>query len=263
MISENAQGSCRNILLRTMNAADFALLAPFLSSTTVEVDEVLAAPGQPMEALVFLEGGIVTLSEQTAGSNRIGIGHIGYEGLVNWPLLLGSDVAPHEARMTAVGGSAFRVSAEDLMAVCRASPALHDLLLRYVRALTVQLSCTIVSSLTQSVDTRLCRWTLMAFDRVDSDELEVTHEEIAVMLAIRRASVTDALHILEGEHLIRCNRGRVFIRDREGLKQRAGNTYGAAEAEYSRLIAPFPETRKVRETSGAEGYAPYKLSGEW
>jgi len=80
----------------------------------------------------------------------------------------------------------------------------------------------------------------MAHDRVEGDEIEVTHREIAVMLAVRRTSVTDALHILEGEGLIRCRRGRVLIRDRSGLRRRAGNSYGLAEAEYSRLIAPFP-----------------------
>jgi CRP-like cAMP-binding protein len=175
--------------------------------------------------------------------SRIGVGHTGYEGLVGWPVLLGSDLAPHEARMTAVGGTAFRISTGDILTACRASETLHDLLLRFVRAFTVQLSYTIVSSLTQSVETRLCRWTLMAHDRVQGDEIEVTHDEIAVMLAVRRASVTDALHVLEGEAMIRCQRGRVHILDRSGLRRRTSDTYGVAEAEYSRLIAPFPRDR--------------------
>ena len=237
----DAQSSCRNILLRSLPSQDFALLAPALDRTTIKVDEVLAAPGQPIESVFFLETGIVTFCEFHERGSRIGVGHTGYEGFAGWPVLLGSDSSPHEARMTAVGGTAFRISAPDMLAACRASPALHDLLLRFVRVFTVQLSCTVVSSLTQSVENRLCRWTLMAHDRVEGDEIEVTHSEIAVMLAIRRSSVTDALHILEGEGLIRCHRGMVTVRDRAGLRQRAGDTYGTAEAEYSRLIAPFPE----------------------
>ena len=243
MINANAHSSCRNILLRSMLSEDFALLAPLFSRVTIEVDEVLAVPRQPIEAVFFPETGIVTLSELMDDGSRIGIGHTGYEGLAGWPVLLGSDLAAHEARMTAVGGPAFRISTGDILAACRASETLHDLLLRFVRAFTVQLSCTVVSSLTQSVETRLCRWTLMAHDRVEGDKIEVTHQEIAVMLAVRRSSVTDALHILEGEGLIRSQRGRVLIRDRSGLRRRAGNTYGLAEAEYSRLIAPFPRER--------------------
>jgi CRP-like cAMP-binding protein len=237
----DAQGSCRNILLRSLTSQDFALLAPLLTRITIKVDEVLAAPGEPIEAVFFPETGIVTYSEYHERGSRIGVGHTGYEGFAGWPVLLGSNSSPHEARMTAIGGIAFRISAADILAACRASPGLHDLLLRFVRVFTVQLSCTVVSSLTQSVENRLCRWTLMGHDRVEGDDIEVTHNEIAVMLAIRRSSVTDALHVLEGEGLIRCHRGMVTVRDRAGLRRRAGDTYGTAEAEYSRLIAPFPE----------------------
>jgi DNA-binding transcriptional regulator YhcF (GntR family) len=83
----------------------------------------------------------------------------------------------------------------------------------------------------------------MAHDRIEGDEIRVTHEEIAVMLAVRRASVTDALHVLEGENLIRATRGRVLVRNRSGLRRIAGDAYGFFEAEYSRLIAPFPRHR--------------------
>lgn len=223
---------------------DFTLLAPHLDRVTVRVDEVLAVPGQPIKSVFFPEAGIVTLSEPLDDGSRIGVAHTGYEGLVNWPILLGSDLAAHETRMTAVGGTALRISTGDLLAACRVSKTLQDLLLRFVRAFTVQLSYTVVSSLTQSVETRLCRWTLMAHDRIEGDEIEVTHQEIAVMLAVRRASVTDALHMLESEGLIRAHRGRVRIQDRGGLRRRASSTYGLAEAEYSRLLAPFPEGAK-------------------
>jgi DNA-binding FadR family transcriptional regulator len=80
----------------------------------------------------------------------------------------------------------------------------------------------------------------MAQDRIGSDEINVTHDVLALMLGVRRASVTDALHILEGEGLIRSSRGRIVVRDGEGLRRQAGDTYGFYEAEYTRLIAAFP-----------------------
>jgi hypothetical protein len=45
--------------------------------------------------------------------------------------------------------------------------------------------------------------------------------------------------VLEGAHLIRARRGVVTIRNREGLAELAGLSYGKPEAEYARLIAPF------------------------
>lgn len=231
----------RNLLLRAMRSGDLALLAPDLRRVDLRVDDVLVVPGEPIRTICFPDSGIVTLANVQEDGSRLGLGHFGYEGMAGWAVLLGSDLSVHEERVTAVGGPALAIPADRLLAACRASESLNALLLRFVQAFVVQLGRTISSSLTQPVDARLCRWALMGHDRIEGDEIEVTHKEIAVMLGIRRASVTDALHILEGDRLIRCQRGRVIVTDREGLRRIAGGTYGAAEAEYSRLIAPFPE----------------------
>jgi DNA-binding MarR family transcriptional regulator len=58
------------------------------------------------------------------------------------------------------------------------------------------------------------------------------------MLGVRRSSVTVALHALEAAGLIRAARGRVSLLDRARLVTAAGESYGIAEAEYDRLIAP-------------------------
>ena len=243
------QASCRNLLLKSLRDEDFALLAPKLQPVRLAVGELLALPGEPVEIVCFPEEGIITISDVLADGSRVGVGHFGHDGFTGWPPLLHSDLSAHEARVTAHGGDAFHVEPAALLEACRASETLHAQLLRYVQTLLVQLSRTIVSSLTQSVATRLSRWALMGHDRTEGDEIEVTHEEIAVMLAVRRASVTDALHTLEGEGLIRSDRGRVTISDRDGLLRRAGETYGYCEAEYCRLIAEFPHRDRVPKSS--------------
>jgi DNA-binding FadR family transcriptional regulator len=65
----------------------------------------------------------------------------------------------------------------------------------------------------------------------------LTHDFLALMLGVRRPSVTDALHVLEGERLIHANRGLITIRDRARLEDMAGGAYGVPEAEYRRLIS--------------------------
>lgn len=227
-----------------MREQDFALVAAKARPVELNIGDVLASAGEPFKGCYFPEAGIITFSDLLADGMRIGIGHLGYDGFAGWPLILGCGPSPHEARVTADGGTAIWLPAEDFVAACEQSETLRDLLLRFVQAFLVQLGRTIVSSLIQPVETRLCRWTLMAHDRIDGDEIKVTHDEIAVMLAIRRASVTDALHILEGEGLIRSHRGRVVVRNRDGLRAHAGETYGYYEAEYSRLIAPFPRPER-------------------
>jgi hypothetical protein len=63
----------------------------------------------------------------------------------------------------------------------------EKLLLRFVQALFVQLGQTIASSPTQSVETRLSCWAVMAHDRVEGDKIKITHSAVALMLAVRRA----------------------------------------------------------------------------
>lgn len=96
-----------------------------------------------------------------------------------------------------------------------------------------------------TLDLRLARWLLMRHDRSGRDILFVRHEEIAGNLNVRRASITDRLHLLEGDRLIRCNRGKIAIRDRMALETFAGDSYGRTEEHYRDLIAPFGKTQIV------------------
>jgi CRP-like cAMP-binding protein len=246
-----SQDNCRNLLLRSIRADDFDLLRPDLQRVELELDNVLHAAGDPIDAVYFPEAGIVTFSELRPGL-CVGIGSVGYDGMTGWPLLLGSRTSPHEVKVTADGGTALRIGPDELVRACSRSEALRTLLLSFVQAFLVQLGQTVASSLTQSVETRLSRWALMAHDRVEGDEIKITHENVALMLAVRRATVTDAIHILEGEKLIKARRGWVAIIDRAGLLRRAGDTYGGYESEYSRLITDFPGRSPALHLTGRD-----------
>jgi hypothetical protein len=79
----------------------------------------------------------------------------------------------------------------------------------------------------------------MCHDRVDGDQLELTHEFMSMMLAVRRSGVTVTLHTLEAGGAIRALRGRIIVLDRSKLLAVAGESYGRPEEEYRRLVGPF------------------------
>jgi DNA-binding FadR family transcriptional regulator len=83
---------------------------------------------------------------------------------------------------------------------------------------------------------RLARWLLMSQDRLERNEIPLTHEFLSLMLGVRRPGVTEALHMLEGEHIIKAVRGSITILDREKLERVAADSYGVPEAAYARLI---------------------------
>jgi hypothetical protein len=66
----------------------------------------------------------------------------------------------------------------------------HDLINRYVQALTAMIMQSTACNGLHSVEERCARWLLMTHDRVGQDEFRLTQEFLAIMLGVRRPSVT-------------------------------------------------------------------------
>jgi len=134
-------------------------------------------------------------------------------------------------------GAGQRISADNLRRAMRKSSTLQSLLLLYAHTFLIQTTQTAKANARSSIEERLARWLLMAHDRLETDDLNITHEFLSVMLGVRRSGVTVALNILETTGLISIHRGVITIVDRKGLKATANGAYGVPEAEYNRLFA--------------------------
>ena len=235
-MQRTAQASfSRNRLLSIMSPEDFETLRPNLSRVPFNVRDVLEEPGQPVEHVYFPEPSVCSVVAATPLGEKIEVGLFGPEGMSGMSVVHGSDRSPLHT-FVQVPGSAIRIAADDLRAAMTASSTLHGLLLRYAQAYSIQVAYTALANGRYTVDERLARWLLMCHDRIDGDTLALTHEFLALMLGIRRAGVTTALHILEGARVISMARGRMEILKREELQESAGDSYGPPEAEYERLM---------------------------
>ena len=163
------------------------------------------------------------------------------------PIVFGTEKSPHRSFMQ-IGGSALRIRAEALPELMQASSTLTALLLRFAHVFMVQVAATALADGRYSIEQRLARWLLMSQDR-NGDILSLTHEFLSLMLGVRRPGVTEGLHVLEGENIIKAQRGLVTILDRLKLEERAADSYGIPEAEYERLIGPFRKA-DLTATSG-------------
>lgn len=225
-----------NRLLANMSDADFGRLSPQMEHVELPRALALAAPGQIADYCYFIESGIGSIVlEFESGVQRAEIGIVGREGMVSTASVLNAPSAPFSIFMQ-VAGSGYRLNAGLLSSVMVESLTLRNLLTRYAQTMSVQTSYTALVNATQHVDQRLARWILMCHDRVDGDTIILTHEFLAIMLAVRRQSVTEALPLLEGTGLIKAERSRIRVLDRPGLIKFAGDSYGAPEAEYRRLM---------------------------
>ncbi len=225
----------RNRLLSLMSDADFASLSPMLDPVDLPRGILLTEPDQPIEYVYFVETGIGSIIAISPEGQQAEAGMFGREGLAPTSVAMGSSQSPCRILMQ-MGGHGYRVAAATFTEALDRSPAMRALVLRYTEALAIQSIFTSLSNAIHTVDERLARWLLMCHDRAESDEMALTHGFLSIMLAVRRTSVTTALHVLEGNRFIRSERGRVTIRDRRALEDFAGEAYGKPEAEYRRLI---------------------------
>jgi CRP-like cAMP-binding protein len=236
-MSGPTQSFVRNCLLSAIPPDGYRLLQPHLQSMTFDRGMTLIAPMQPIEHVHFLDSGIGSIISG-ASDLRVETGLFGRDGMSGTVALLG---APRDRAETIVqvAGEGYRLAMAVLTDACEHAPAMRSLLLRYVHVLAVQTSYTALSNVNQSVEERLARWLLMCHDRTTGDEIPLTHEFLAIMLAVRRPSVTTALHVLEGNGFIRSRRGTITVRDRDGLTEFADGTYGVPEEEYRALVGAF------------------------
>ncbi len=105
------------------------------------------------------------------------------------------------------------------------SPTLHRELLKAAYAFQTQVTQTALANGRSKIEERLARWLLMADDRIDGDELPLTHEFLSFMLGAQRSGVTLAVQALEADRLIAARRGRISIRDRAKLEKKSNGTY--------------------------------------
>ena len=229
----------RNLLLNALTPSDFELLAPHLTSVRLEPRKVLGAANEPIEHVYFPESGIASVVSHMPKSGSTEVGIFGRDGMSGTSLLVGSDRSPHETFIQVGNGTALRIDAARFGDATVRSRSLHLTLLRFLQTSIVQTAHTAVSNAHHPVEARLARWLLMCHDRIDNDEIALTHEFMSMMICARRTGVTVTLHVLEGAGMILSRRGRVIIVDRAKLENFAGEAYGPPEAEYRRLLGPF------------------------
>jgi CRP-like cAMP-binding protein len=135
-----------------------------------------------------------------------------------------------------VPGEAERLSSRTFLREAQRDGALRRLLQLYTQGFMAQVSQATVCNRLHSAERRLARWLLVVADRVGRPEFPLTHEFMAQMLGVRRATVTETAGALQRADLIRYRRGRITIHDRTGLEQAACDCYRIVRDEFARLL---------------------------
>jgi CRP-like cAMP-binding protein len=228
-------GSTRNRILTALPAAEFKLIAEHLHRVDLALGQSLHRAGEPIEHIYFVENGFISALTMLSDGAPLEIGLIGAEGLAGVSVVLGATNSYSET-MCQTPGAAYRMSAPALKEVVANAPHLRDLLLRYTHVFHVQVAQTAACNAHHDLGQRLARWLLAAHDRSDVPELSLTQDLIAVMLGVRRSTVSIAASTLQKAGVIRYQHGRITIVDRVGLENAACECYEVVTSEYRALF---------------------------
>ena len=161
---------------------------------------------------------------------------MGREAIAGVPVILHVDSAPHEV-FVQVAGAALCMRADDLRQAMEESPTLRRILLRYTQVFMVQVAQGAACNGRHRLEERLAKWLLMAQDRLDGDDIPLTHEFLGMMLGVRRSGVTIAIGQLEAAGIIRQQRAHILVLDRAKLEAVSCPCYEIVKAEFERVLS--------------------------
>lgn len=222
-----------NRLLAQLPQSVSARILPYLEAVSLEVRQSLVEPDEPLRHVYFLRGAVTSVLVPMEGGGIVEVATIGWEGLVGPPLVPLDGPSPYQV-ICQIAGEAAQVSAGTFTQLVDELPALRRLLDRHTLTLGQQIARTAACNRLHTVEERLARWLLLSRDRVGSDQFPMTQEFLALMLGVRRPSVTVAAGILQQAGLVRYRYGRISLTDPEGLEAAACEDYRLTQSAYER-----------------------------
>ncbi len=229
-MSGTTQLSNENWLLAALPHEEYERLAPHLNTVPLKFGDILFRPDERIRDVYFPTTSVVSLLTDLEDGTGMEVGLVGREGIVGISAILGGS----ETKVATVqaSGLSHKLQAGKLQEEFNRGGALQSALLRYTHALMAQISQTVVCNARHHVEGRLARWLLMFQDRVGVDEFELTHEFMANMLGVRRASISEIAYKLQGMELIHYHHGHLTILDRKGLEEFTCECYPVIKEKF-------------------------------
>lgn len=226
-----------NRILQSLSPRAWQAIQPLLEEVPLRRGDVLGNVGTAVTQLYFIDRGIVSLVKNMADGRSVELDAIGVEGITDPFGIFDSERALCES-IVQLSGTALRVSRAALIELMGQNGEVFDTIHQYVPVAIGQLAQTAACNSLHAIEQRCARWLLIAHDSALEDSFLLTHEFFAMMLGVRRASVSEAASSLQRAGTIEYARGRVTITDRAALEEAACECYRAIRGRIDRMFPP-------------------------
>ncbi|HJT19278.1 MAG TPA: Crp/Fnr family transcriptional regulator [Nitrospira sp.] len=224
-----------NRLLATLDVKERRRVLERATTVSMEMKTQLYDKNKKIQQVYFPITGVYSIVSDTKNGRTAEVATVGNEGILGLPIFFRTETVPLRC-FVQIPGESLMLQVEDFRQLTRDMNApLCQLLYRYTQALFNQLAQHAACNSLHDVQKRCARWLLMSHDRVGSDDFPLTHEFLAQMLGVRRASVTEVARKLQSAGLITYRQGIMTVIDRKGLERAACEHYRLIRDEYDRL----------------------------
>ena len=209
-----------NNLLRRLNAADYALVAPHLAFAEATANDLLYSPGDDVEIVHFPCGpSLASYLVANEDGRDVETILVGREGAVGG--IVSEGFLPAYTRiMVKFSGPFMRLHIGKLDAAKMQSKTLRNVFARYADCMLAQIFQSTACNAIHSIEQRTAKWIISAMERTeDADMVPLTHEQLATLLGVGRSYTSRVIQIFKAEGILDTRRGSILVRNRDALQK--------------------------------------------
>jgi CRP-like cAMP-binding protein len=223
-----------NRLLAVLPDTDYLRIRPHIEMRDVQTGRTIQAHGAPVTDVYFPNGGVYSVTNEMRDGGLVEVATVGREGMLGVGVFLGDRVGAGRSFLQVPNGTLPSMSVSRFLRETTKGP-FREVVGLYAQANLLQImQCTACNAL-HDVTQRCCRWLLQTQERVGSREFVLKHEFLAVMLGVRRPTVTVVMGRLQRSGLIESRYGRIRVLKMKELQDASCECYGVIRAHFRRL----------------------------
>ena len=212
-----------NLMVQQLPSDKYEKLIPSFQLVCLQAEELIFRPHESIQFVFFPVSAIIAMQIDISDGSSPDIVLIGKEGMVGSGVM-GGNQNFSRARVK-FAGFAYKLPLTVFQSELAQDSEFLKIWMGTTRQMILQIAMPTICSSKHSNEQQIIRWIMNTLDKTQGHTLQITHQEIADTLGIRRESVTLTAGKLSHEGLIEVRRGQLDVLDRPGLEAKACECY--------------------------------------
>ena len=233
----DAHTAHQNRLLAALKPQDLELLLPSFTLHECATGKILQEAGGDVRYAWFpLDAAAASFLVAADTNHMVDAALIGREGAVGGLVSTGRLPAYARAHVQ-FGGRFLRLPLAALAQAKEQSPAIANWLARYGDCLVAQIFQSAACNASHTIAQRLARWLIATRDRIGTDEIVITQEQLGEMLGVGRSFINRSLRHFGASGILGSRRRRILILDADRLSAVACDCNGRVRDHFDTVLA--------------------------